>query len=164
MAVQSPLTSEVWRLFGSGFYNQYQPPTLQPETSNSNPSIYRFLKPVTRSPPKKKKKVRVKTNVCQITSVLIIFDLPFLDVILLQFLHHHLHWFDWVFKSSRRLVMDSWNFLASGPAFKTLTSPHCEHGSIHQLFRPVHQAPGAARLCPRLRIFSSIMSRTGLSL
>lgn len=57
MAVQSPLTSEVWRLFGSGFYNQYQPPTLQPETSNSNPSIYRFLKPVTRSPPKKKKYV-----------------------------------------------------------------------------------------------------------
>lgn len=63
------------------------PPTLQPETSNSNPSIYRFLKPgqdflsLWPDPHQKTKKKSTCQDqcVCQNTSVLIIFDSPFLD-------------------------------------------------------------------------------------
>ena len=73
----------------------------------------------------------------------------------LQFMQLHLHWFDCELQSSRRFVMVSSNFLACGPGFKTLTSPHWEQGSIQILLRPVHHAPGATRLRPRLRIFSS---------
>lgn len=67
------------------------------------------------------------------------------------------------FRSSRILSMDSPNLFAWGPGFTTFTSPHCEHGSINQLLRPPHQAPGVARFRPRWRIFRSIMSRTGPS-
>ena len=75
--------------------------------------------------------------------------------------HLHLHWFNCEFQSSTRPVMDSSNFFAWDPGFKTLTSPHWEQGSIHHLFRPEHHAPGTAWLRPRLRIFASTMSSTG---
>lgn len=76
----------------------------------------------------------------------------------------HWHWFDWVFQSLRRFFMDSSNFLTWEPGFKIFTSLHWEQGSIHQLFRPEHHAPGRSRLRPRFKIFRSTMSNTESSL
>lgn len=81
----------------------------------------------------------------------------------LSLINIHLHWFDWEFEPSRRLVTDSSNFFAWSPGLKTLASPQLEQGSIHQLFLPVHHAPGTTLLRPRLRIFSSIIFSTGSS-
>lgn len=73
----------------------------------------------------------------------------------------HLHWFDCKLDTSRWFVIDSLNFFAQDPGFRTLTSPHWEHGSVHQLFQPEHHAPGVGRFGLRLRMISSTMFSTG---
>lgn len=70
---------------------------------------------------------------------------------------------DFSFQLSRSLSIDLPNLLACGPGLTTFTSPHCEHGSIHQLFRPLHHAPGVTRFGSRFRMFLSIMSSTAAS-